>query len=147
MNIRLKSYLILLATFSLGITAGVLLAVATMKMTFGAMKGFGPPGMDRPFGHMGPPPGGPGPMLEKHLERIVQPSDAQREKLKPLMEKYQERLGQMMKSHLEAVRFVMDSLDVDLEKMLTPEQLERWKHRPRPPHPPSGPENNPPPRE
>lgn len=142
MNIRLKSYLILLATFSFGITIGVLLAVATMKTTIHAlgrdrMEFRGPPSFDR---SMGPPGGGPGRMLERHLEAIVDPTEQQQARLHPLLKKYQERLGQVMKNHLEAVRSLMDSLDVDLKNILTPEQLEKWKSRPKPPHPPGGPD-------
>ena len=149
MNIRLKSYLILLATFSFGITVGVLLAMATMKTTIHAlgrdrMEFRGPP----PFAPMGPMGGGPGRMLEKHLEAIVEPTEQQQEKLHPLLKKYQERLGQVMENHLQTVRRLMDSLDVDLKGILTPEQLEKWKSRPKPPHPPGGPgEEPPPPRE
>jgi hypothetical protein len=139
MNIRLKSYLILFATFSMGLAVGVLLAMATMKVTFnalgGRMMGSHPPSF-RPMGGMD---GSPGRMLERHLENIVEPTEPQREKLQPLLKKYQERLGKVMDNHLESVRFLMDSLDLDLQKVLSPEQMEKWKNRPRSHRMPGGP--------
>ena len=141
MNIRLKSYLILFSTFSMGLALGVLLAMATMRATIHALGGARGEDCGHPFGPppMGPGEGGPGRMLERHLAAIVEPSQAQQEKLRPLLKKYQDKLKDGMDRHLVSVRTLMDSLDVDLGNVLTPEQMEKWKKRPRPPRMPGGP--------
>jgi hypothetical protein len=131
MNIRIKSYLILLVTFSLGIVAGALISRVMIRTTVQEILHAND---NSPMKHgKGRGPSGPNMlnlMLERRIEAVVQPNDDQRKRLSPIIQNFHEKLQASMQRHLKMVEPLLDSLDSDLKTVLTASQLEKWKeHR------------------
>ncbi len=88
----------------------------------------------------------PGAGIERHLERIIQPDDAQREQLQPIFEKWRNSMRTVHKAHMKQRSEKVDSMFLEMKPLLNPTQLERTeaaieRHRERagkgrPPHPP-----------
>jgi Spy/CpxP family protein refolding chaperone len=129
LNIRIKSYLIILATFTLGAALGGLGSYSLLRMN---MRDMMRAGRHHPHG-----PGtrwDPGQMLERHIETITQPDKSQEEKLAPLLDKYRKRLEEHISKNRSEMEASMQALDSDLAAILTPEQMRKWLDRPRPHH-------------
>jgi Spy/CpxP family protein refolding chaperone len=138
MNVRWKSYIILLVTFSLGISAGFLgaraLILSTMREAF---RMGGPPGR---MGHGFHPTGDRehehefGPRLEKHIANAAHPTEEQKQKLLPIVKKYQQSLDAVMEEHRARAHALLDSMDKELATVLDAGQMEKLRARRQ--HPP-----------
>lgn len=139
MNIRLKSYLIILATFCLGATLGGFGAYAWLHKSLREMAGSGP----HPRGPHQHGPGGPrmepGRMLERHIMEIARPDKEQAAKLAPLLERFDKRFEEKRAENRRGMDSSMKALDSELATVLSPEQMKKWLARPRPHHGPGGP--------
>jgi hypothetical protein len=69
-------------------------------------------------------------LLEKRLRAVVDPTDEQREKLAPVLKRFEQKLQVLVQERHGRIKRVMDSLDIELEAVLTPEQMEKWRRRP-----------------
>jgi hypothetical protein len=63
--------------------------------------------------------------LVKHLEDIIQPTSEQKEKITPILEGYIKRIEPFMLKFRSETRNIMDSLRLELEPILTEQQLEK----------------------
>ena len=130
----------LLATLLLGIVLGVLGAGALANAR-----------ADRLAGARGE--GG----FVSHMESILQPTPEQAEILRPILEGYEARNREIMRSANEGLRSTLESMEAELDSLLTPEQARRLRDFVRRPPPGAGgrgpdgprrpgPGNRPPPR-
>ena len=68
--------------------------------------------------------------FSRSMERMIKPQDeAQREALQEVLMRYQEKLREVDIAHRETLRAHMDSLLLELQPMLSPEQLRRVERR------------------
>jgi Spy/CpxP family protein refolding chaperone len=63
------------------------------------------------------------------MERIIQPTDEQREAIDQILEKRSEQISAIQEEHESEVRAILDSLRSDLASVLTQEQRERLEKR------------------
>lgn len=64
------------------------------------------------------------------LERVIQPTPDQREKIEKILDNYADKMFQVRKQAMEATATTMDSLRKDLEPILTEDQKQRLEeHR------------------
>ena len=111
MNIRAKSSLILIFTLIIGILLGVLVDRTLLHRSF-----------EQRIARMR----GPGGFI--HLfERVLEPTEAQKEKIRKVLDSYSERLTILEKQSRKNFTAVMDSLIQDLQPILSDEQKQRLK--------------------
>lgn len=63
---------------------------------------------------------------------MVHPTDAQMEAMRPILNRYTPRIDAIHKTSFEAVKATVDSMLVEMDTLLTPEQkeeLKRWRER------------------
>ncbi len=63
-------------------------------------------------------------------ERLIQPTEAQRDTLQKILQKYSPRFFDIARRHRKEISVLRDSLLIELETVLTPEQMQRLKERP-----------------
>ena len=128
MSIRLKTTLIIVGTLIIGIIIGSLGSGALLRRR---VRNFG----ERPVKDL----------FVEGFERMVRPEENQRDTIRIILEGYAPKFKAIHESHVASLDSLLDSLDVDLEEVLTPEQVERMKERRRRLHrafggpPPPGP--------
>ena len=113
MTLHTKSALIVLATLIIGILCGGLVSgIIRRNQGDGFM---GPPSPERFSGFL--------------LNRIVQPDDTQRAEMQRILEKYGPQFEDTMSRHREEIRALIDSLEQEIDPLLTDEQRERLRER------------------
>lgn len=113
MNVKLKSILVISATLIIGMILGSLITAAFIKNR--AFDRIADWRTERGF--------------VQRIERIIQPDDAQKEQIKHILIRHFEKmheLGEKMRFNFEARS---DSLIKDLEPVLRPDQITRFKER------------------
>jgi hypothetical protein len=130
MNVRFKSYLVLLATFALGVTVGLLGSQAMNRAAFRSMDWgqHGPRHADRE--HAAPFSKKLGKRLEKRIDSIAAPTAEQKERIRPILLRFEENLRGQFQERRRAAKLMMDSLDAELATVLSPEQMTKWRERP-----------------
>lgn len=113
MTIHTKSSLIVLGTLIIGIICGALLNGSVRMNREGAFAG--PPSPERFSGFF--------------LERIIRPDEEQREEIQRIMADYRPRFEETMSRHRGEIATLIDSLEQQIDPMLTEEQRERLSER------------------
>lgn len=114
MNMRTKTTLIIIVTFLLGIIVGI---VGLNSIHHYRMK--------KQFHLLRTPDGFP-----RFIERIIEPTETQRQQMVDVLEKYSPRFRSVMDSHRNQMEAMLDSMLTDLEPILTQAQLDRLQeHR------------------
>lgn len=67
----------------------------------------------------------PGRSFERHLERVIQADETQREQLRPIIEKWQQKQRQEHDSHKANRVAKMDSMVLEMRPFLNPSQIEQ----------------------
>ena len=116
MKTQIKTSIVLLSIFALGIILGVVidrtLVEHQMKSRFSRMRN------PRMFGHF--------------LERIIKPTPEQNQKIRQLLQNYSQKMDETRWHVMKESIAIMDSLRHDLEPILTEEQKKRLEeHRKR----------------
>jgi uncharacterized membrane protein len=132
MDIKIKTTLIILFTFIIGMMAGAVITRAFLKYRVEKVLS-----MSAPAG------------FTDHFERIIEPTDEQREAVRKILNKYGQQMFQMRQKNLKEFLSLNQAMKKELNSILTPQQIERLeerflKHRPGkflrpgngPPHPP-----------
>jgi hypothetical protein len=139
MDIKIKTTLIILFTFIIGMVAGAIITRAFFKYRMEKVLS-----MSVPSG------------FAAHFERIIDPTDEQRESVRKILNKYGQQMFQMRQKSLKEFFSINQAMQTELNSILTPEQRKRleerfFRNRPGrffgptgdgPPHPPW---QNPPP--
>ncbi len=108
MDYKSKSYVIIIITFVLGIVCGVLIKSAITESPFEQIK--------RLRQHGG---------IIKRFENILDLSQQQKDKLKPVLDKYSERFEEYSANRRKGFRSIVDSLNTEIKPYLTKEQLQK----------------------
>jgi len=116
MKTQLKSSLLLLSIFGLGIIFGLVLdrtfVEYQMKSRFKRLR------EPRMIGHL--------------LERIIQPAPEQQKRIREILAKYSQQMDETRRQVMKQSAVIMDSLQQDLAPILTEEQKSRLEeHRKR----------------
>jgi Spy/CpxP family protein refolding chaperone len=112
MNIKIKTTLIILITFIIGMLAGSMITQAYIKYR---MKKF--LSMDMPAG------------FANHFERIIEPTDEQRKALREILYKYGKKMSEMRQKIREEFLPIDKAMREELDAILTPEQKKRLEER------------------
>ena len=76
-------------------------------------------------------PGGPDRLFRLN-ERLLDPSEAQRDTIRAISERYFSRLQETSQRHRAELRAIIDSMQAEIDPLLTPEQRKKLeRHRPR----------------
>lgn len=135
MKLQVKSALIIIGTLVIGMILGGLISGMIRHQMHGKMA-------DGPRGDR----------FERMMNRIIQPDESQAARLQIVMDRYAPKFSDQHRRHSDEMRKLVDSLNVELEPILTEEQinrLQKWKkrfsrrfrergQRPGPPPPPPG---------
>ena len=129
MKIELKAWLAVLGTLVIGIIIGLLLSGTLNQRRMHEMERMRSPGG-----------------FVAEMERLIRPTDAQREKLRPLLEEQDRRNRAIVDGARSSMRSEMDSLVTRLTPILDGGQLSRLKDFAQrgPRRPPPGFEDAPP---
>lgn len=126
MNVKLKTTLIILVTFTIGIATGVMGHRLYMQQQFKKLLS-----TRMPAGFV------------SHFRKTIEPTDEQWRKIEPILDKYGKKLSDMHHKFRENIFPVFESFKKELDPLLTEEQKERLKkkmfRRPGPPGPPGPP--------
>ncbi|MGD2091569.1 MAG: hypothetical protein PVH61_35680 [Candidatus Aminicenantes bacterium] len=112
MNIKIKTTLIILFTFIIGMVAGSMITQAYLKYR---MKKF--LSMNMPAG------------FADHFERIIEPTDEQRKALREILYKYGQKMSEMRQKIREEFLPINRAMQKELNSILTPEQKQRLERR------------------
>ncbi|MGQ9604127.1 MAG: hypothetical protein ACUVUU_07920 [bacterium] len=123
MNLQLKSALIIIVTMIIGILIGTFIVAPLAARRYLAM-------METLRHRAG---------LAYGIERMILPDRSQKEYVKPVIRKYSERFEMLFQKHRKDVQALVDSLEAELNPLLTEEQKQRlerirsrgWRHPPR----------------
>lgn len=108
MTSKTKALVILLGSFALGLVVGAL-ATGVLRSQ-----------KERRFERMPPRE-----RFHTFMERVIQPTAAQREEFERIMTRWSERLSELHQEHQNQMFAVYDSLHEELESLLTEEQRNR----------------------
>lgn len=119
MDIKIKSTLIILVTFIIGMIAGGMITQAFFKyqlekaLSMRLPKGFA-----------------------AHFERIIEPTDVQRNALREILHKYGEKYSEIGQRIRKDFLPIQEAMRKELNSILTPEQRKRldmrfFEHRPK----------------
>jgi len=136
MNVRFKTTLILLATLLIGVIIGAAGTRAYLRTKWKQRASMSKVGLRDGF--------------IAFNERILQPEDSQRDTLRQILDKYFEKFNAVSQGHRMEMRALIDSMNSEMDPILTEEQRERLAERmrrhgrkrlpfrdhPPPPHPP-----------
>jgi hypothetical protein len=64
-----------------------------------------------------------------HIEEIIQPTAEQQEQIREILEKHAKRTLEIHKKHLKEIQSSIESLNAELDPILTTEQKKRLKER------------------
>ncbi len=73
----------------------------------------------------------PGPPIQPMLEHIIQPTPEQRKELEEIIDRYAERLQHLSLDYRQETRALLDSMQQEIEPLLTEEQKQRLEERRR----------------
>ena len=113
MNVKTKSILVISGTLIIGMILGSLITAAYLK--------------NRAFDRIADWRSERG--FVQRIERIIQPDEAQQEPVRQILMRHfskMDQLGEQMRGNFEAMN---DSLIKELETVLTPEQISRFKKK------------------
>lgn len=113
MNVKLKSTIVIVATLLIGMVLGSVITAAFVK--------------NRAFDRIAEMRNERG--FVKRIERIIQPDDDQKEKVREILVEHFEKMHQLGEEMRITFKTMNDSLIKDLEPILHPEQIERFKKR------------------
>jgi hypothetical protein len=114
----MKSIVIIAASLVLGALLGAFADSAVHRQRFARLRVLHEPGG-----------------FSSIVERQVRPSPQQRESLGPILQRYEPRFGAMRQRHEGEMKALIDSLNIELTAVLTPQQMERLRRRGPPPGP------------
>ncbi|MBN2000953.1 hypothetical protein JW935_25635 [candidate division KSB1 bacterium] len=112
MKPKVKTSLILLATLVIGFLLGALSMITLRRYH---MERFGKIREQQAF-------------MFFH-ERLIQPTEGQQDTVKKILSRYSPRFYKVVRQHREQISVLRDSLMLELETVLTPEQMKRLKQR------------------
>ena len=112
MSVKWKSFFIIVAILVIGILIGVFMAGPFMRHHVGRRH------IDR-----GPE------MFTQMMERVIQPTEEQREAVHAVLEEYSMRLEELHEDFRTEMVTTIDSLKADLDPLLTDEQKARLEER------------------
>jgi len=112
MDIKVKTTLVILFTFIIGMVAGSMLTQAFFKYRMKKVLSMrGPEG------------------FANHFERIIDPTPEQREAVRKILYKYGKKLAEEGEKIREQFRSNHEAINKELEAILTPEQKKRLEER------------------
>ncbi len=112
MNIKIKTTLIILITFIIGMLAGSMITQAFLKYRMKKILS-----MNMPAG------------FADHFERIIEPTDEQRKALREILYKYGEKLSEMREKIQQEFLPINKAMEEELDAVLTPGQKKRLEER------------------
>ena len=116
MNIKVKTAIIIIITLIMGIIIGAMLNRALLQRR-----------INRAFSWRLPD------YMVTSIERIIQPDQDQRERLRDILKKHAERMMEIRENSRKDMQESFESLQKKLDSILTPEQKRRLQRRlPRP---------------
>lgn len=126
MNTNIKSSLIIIAVLLIGAAIGFELSEFSIRKKFDKMESFREPkGFSRIF------------------TEIIKPTEQQKPVIDSILTKYHEKADSVANANMKLVSAIMDSMNVDLGKVINPDQKKaldeemlRMKKNPHPPPPP-----------
>jgi hypothetical protein len=113
MNVKLKSAIVIMSTLIIGMVLGSVITAAFMK--------------NRAFDRIAEMRNERG--FVNRIERLIQPDEQQKEKVREILARHFEKMHQMGEEMRITFKSMNDSLIKDLEPILNPEQIERFKTR------------------
>ena len=105
MDIRIKSILLILLTFTLGIITGFFLHSILVERQFESMKRG-----NRPFS------------LSRRLDEILKLSPLQTEQINPIIKKYDEKVHETIDKNMIMGMSLMDSMSIEIQPYLSDKQ-------------------------
>lgn len=112
MNIKVKTALIIIITLVMGIIIGAMLNRALLQRR-----------INRAFSWRLPD------FMIASIERIVEPDQEQRKRLREVLKKHAERMREIRETSRKDMQEAYESLRKDIEPILTPEQKRRLQRR------------------
>ena len=112
MDIKIKTTLIILFTFIIGMVTGAIITRAFLKYRVEKVLS-----MSAPAG------------FAAHFERIIEPTDEQREIVRKILNKYGRQMFQMRQKNLKEFLSIDQAMQEELNSILTPEQRMRLEKR------------------
>jgi hypothetical protein len=116
MHTKVKIALIIIVTLAIGIVFGAMLNRALMRHR-----------IQRAFADRNPRG------MVSFIERNIRPTPDQREEIRAILEKHRKKTADMREKFMMDMRAEFESLEAELDPILTPEQKERLKRRFRDP--------------
>jgi hypothetical protein len=116
MNTKLKIALIIIVTLVIGIVLGAMVNRALLRHR-----------IQRAFNERNPR----GMII--FIERSIQPTPEQRDQIREILEKHRIRAQEIREKFTEDMKLEFESLEAELDPILTPEQKERLKRNSRGP--------------
>ncbi len=116
MNTRVKIALIIIVTLALGIVLGAMINRAFMRHR-----------IQRAFADRNPLG------MVSFIERNIRPTPDQREQIREILEKHRKKSAEIREKFMIDMRAEFESLEAELDPILTPEQKDRLKRRLRGP--------------
>ena len=112
MNIKVKTALIIIITLVMGIVIGAMLNRALLQRR-----------INRAFSWRLPD------FMITHIERIIEPDQEQRKRLREVLRKHAERMMEIRENHRIELQESFESLQKEMDLILTPEQKKRLLRR------------------
>lgn len=112
MNIKVKIALIIIVTLVIGIVLGAMLNRAFLRHR-----------IQRAFADRNPVG------MVSFIERNIQPAEEQREQIRDILEKHRKKSAEMREKFMMDMKAEFESLEAELNPILTPEQKNRLKRR------------------
>jgi uncharacterized membrane-anchored protein YhcB (DUF1043 family) len=112
MNTKVKVVLIIIVTLVIGIVLGAMLNRAFMRHR-----------IQRAFADRNPRG------MVSFIERNIRPTPDQREKIREILEKHRKKTADMREKFMMDMQAEFESLEAELDPILTPEQKNRLKRR------------------
>jgi hypothetical protein len=113
MNVKLKSIIVIVSTLLIGMVLGSVITAAFVK--------------NRAFDRIAEMRNERG--FVKRIERLIQPDEDQKEKVREILVEHFDKMRQLGEEMRITFKTMNDSLIKDLEPILHPEQIERFKKR------------------
>ncbi len=112
MNIKVKTALIIIITLVMGIIIGAMLNRALLQRR-----------INRAFSWRLPD------FMITSIERIIEPDQEQRKRLREVLRKHSERMMEIREDHRKELQESFESLQKEIDPILTPEQKRRLQRR------------------
>ena len=112
MTIKIKTTLIIIFTFIIGMVAGSFITQAFYRYRMEKVLSMSAPAL-----------------FTTHFERIIEPTAEQRESVRKILNKYGQQMFQMRQKNLKELFIINQSMQKELNSILTPEQQQRLQRR------------------